>query len=218
MILSLNGIALVGLLLAGTTAANAQTDTIIGTTSPPIGVMQDTVKAPVNPDSSNVSVDPLLYTLKLQDTIPRRRQAVHYSDAYGTRATIHRRLSYAMLPLFALSYFTGDKLFKDGPEASRTIVNLHRASATTVTALFTVNTVTGGINLWQGRHDPIDRKRKLLHSALFIAASAGFTYAGVSLANEAETSLAKRKDHRAVNLVSMGLSTASVLVMMLGKD
>ena len=153
-----------------------------------------------------------------QDTTVRRRKAVVYSDAYGTRATIHRRLSYAMVPLFALSYFTGDKLFKDGATSSSLVIDAHRASATAVSVLFAVNAVTGGINLWQGRNDPIDRKRKLLHSALFIASSAGFTYAGAVLADQAERSLAKRQQHRQMTLISMGLSIGSVLVMMAPHD
>lgn len=154
-----------------------------------------------------------------EDTLPRRRPAaIQYSDWYGTRATIHRRLSYTMLPLFAASYISGDKLFSEGSTASGLTKNVHRASATAVSALFAANTVTGGINLWQSRHDPTDRKRKLLHTALFTAASAGFTYAGVVLADQAETSLSKRQAHRNVNLVSMGLSSASVLVMMVGHD
>ncbi|MEP6780066.1 MAG: hypothetical protein ABJC26_09270 [Gemmatimonadaceae bacterium] len=153
-----------------------------------------------------------------QDTLVRRRKAVVYSDAYGTRATIHRRLSYAMVPLFAISYFTGDQLFKNGSNSSSFVINAHRASATAVSVLFAVNAVTGGINLWQGRHDPIDRKRKLLHSALFIASSAGFSYAGAVLANQAETSLAKRNQHKQLNLISMGLSIGSVVVMMVPHD
>ena len=123
-----------------------------------------------------------------------------------------------MLPLFALSYFTGDQLFKNGPAASSLVKNLHRGSATAVSVLFAVNTVTGGLNLWEGRHDPTERKRKILHSVLFAAASGGFAYAGAVLANQAETSLIKRRDHRTVNFVSMGVSAASVLVMMVGRD
>ncbi|MEO7362034.1 MAG: hypothetical protein ABI120_17010 [Gemmatimonadaceae bacterium] len=155
--------------------------------------------------------------LSSSDTITRRR-ALQYSDWYGTRASIHRRLSYAMLPLFAASYISGDKLFKEGSTASSLTKNVHRGSATAVSALFAVNTLTGGINLWQSRNDPAMRKRKLLHTVLFTAATAGFTYAGVVLADQAETSLSKRQAHRNVNLVSMGLSSASVLIMMVGPN
>ena len=175
-----------------------------------VTVMQDSIGNSAGLDT--VSAE------SVQDTIVRRRKAVVYSDAYGTRATIHRRLSYTMVPLFAISYFTGDQLFKNGSNSSSLVINAHRASATAVSVLFAVNAVTGGINLWQGRNDPIDRKRKLLHSALFIASSAGFTYAGAVLADQAERSLVKRKQHREVNLISMGLSIGSVLIMMVPHD
>ncbi len=157
-------------------------------------------------------------TLLGADTIPRRRAAIQYSDWYGTRAAIHRRLSYAMLPLFAASYISGDKLFKEGSTASLLTKDVHRGSATAVSVLFAVNTLTGGVNLWQSRNDPAMRKRKILHSVLFTAATAGFAYAGAVLANQAETSLSKRQAHRNLNLVSMGLSSASVLVMMVGPN
>ena len=153
-----------------------------------------------------------------QDTLPRRRVSVQYSEGYGTRAAIHRRLSYTMLPLFAASYFSGEKLFKEGSTASSFTKYAHRGSATAVTVLFGVNAVTGGINLWQGRHDPAMRKRKILHAVLFTAASAGFSYAGSVLANQAETSLSKRQAHRNLNLFSMGLSGASVLLMTVGPN
>lgn len=167
-----------------------------------LGAQIDTVRKPIVPPIS-------------ADTLSRRRPAaVQYGDWYGTRATIHRRLSYAMLPLFAASYISGDKLFSEGSTASGLTKNIHRASATGVSVLFAANTVTGGMNMWQSRHDPTERKRKLLHTVLFTAATAGFTYAGVVLADQAETSLSKRQAHRNLNLVSMGLSSASVLVMM----
>jgi hypothetical protein len=149
------------------------------------------------------------------DTV-RRRHAIVYSEWYGTRATIHRRLSYTMIPLFALSYFTGQKLFNEGTHASDVTLALHQGSAGAVSVLFGLNTITGGINLWQGRHDPAQRKRKILHAVLFTAASAGFAYAGVVLADGARYSLSKRTAHRNMTLFSMGLSVSSVLVMMVG--
>lgn len=153
-----------------------------------------------------------------QDTIPRRRASISYSDGYGTRATIHKTLAWAMLPLFAASYISGDKLFEQGSTASNVTKYVHRGAATGVSVLFAANTVTGGINLWQSRNDPAMRKRRFLHAALFTAATAGFTYAGVVLADQAETSLSKRQAHRTVNLFSMGLSTASALVMLVGPN
>ncbi|HEY0930404.1 MAG TPA: hypothetical protein VGE27_10845 [Gemmatimonas sp.] len=151
-----------------------------------------------------------------QDTVRRRPRAVQYSDGYGTRLMIHRTLSWAMLPLFAASYFSGDQILKEGSDAPKWARNLHRPAATSTAVLFGANTVTGVWNLWEGRHDPNGRKRRFLHAALFMAASGGFTYAGTKLADDAEQSDAKRRQHRNVNLVSMGVSTASWLIMLVG--
>lgn len=149
------------------------------------------------------------------DTVGRRKAVVSvYSDSYGTRVTIHRRLSYAMVPLFAVSYVTGDQLLKKGSDAGSLVINTHRASATGVAALFTVNTVLGVWNLWEGRSDPIERKRKFLHAGLMMAANAGFTYAGVALADQAERSQSKRLQHRNLTLLSMGVSIGSSLSML----
>lgn len=152
-----------------------------------------------------------------QDTIPKpRARAVAYSDAYGTRLTIHRRLSWAMLPLFAASYLSGDQLLKKGTDAPGWARNLHGPAATGSAVLFGANTITGGLNLWEGRADPNGRTRRIVHSVLFTAASAGFVYAGTRLADDAEESQDKRRQHRNVALGSMGVSTVSWLIMLIG--
>ncbi len=152
-----------------------------------------------------------------QDTIPKpRAKAVVYSDAYGTRLTIHRRLSWAMLPLFAASYVSGDQLLKKGSDAPSWARNLHGPAATGSAVLFGANTITGSLNLWEGRSDPNGRTRRILHGVLFTAASAGFVYAGTQLADEAEQSRDKRTQHRNVALGSMGVSTVSWLIMLVG--
>lgn len=151
------------------------------------------------------------------DTIRKPRQkAIVYSEAYATRLTIHRRLSWAMLPLFAASYITGDQLIKNPSGAPSWARNLHGPAATGSALLFGANTITGAWNLWDGRHDPNGRTRKIIHSLLFSAASAGFVYAGTQLANDAEQSQAKRRQHRNVALGSMGVSTVSWLIMLIG--
>lgn len=151
-----------------------------------------------------------------QDTVRRRPRAVVYSDGYAVRLKIHRTLSWAMLPLFAASYFSGDQLLEHGSDAPSWARNLHPAAATSTAVLFGANAVTGTWNLWEGRHDPNGRTRRFLHGALFMAASGGFAYAGTRLADEAEQSGAKRRQHRNVNLASMGVSTASWLIMLVG--
>jgi len=156
-------------------------------------------------------------TIAPADTIRKPRQkAIVYSDAYATRLTIHRRLSWAMLPLFAASYITGDQLIKDPSGAPTWARNLHGPAATGSALLFGANTITGAWNLWDGRHDPNGRTRKIIHSLLFTVASGGFVYAGTQLANDAEQSQAKRRQHRNVALGSIGVSTVSWLIMLIG--
>jgi hypothetical protein len=179
------------------------------------GVTPDTTVAGRQPAGGPVSIAASL-TLR-PDTIPKpRAKAVIYSDGYNTRLTIHRRLSWAMLPLFAASYFSGDQLLSKGEDAPDWAESLHRPAATGSAILFGLNTVTGSLNLWEGRKDPNGRTRRILHSVLFTAAGAGFVYAGTQLAEDAEESGDKRRQHRNVALGSMGVSTASWLLMLIG--
>ncbi len=168
---------------------------------------------------NSIQRNSLLYTdtITKPDTVRRPRQrAFAYSDAYGTRLTLHRRLSWAMLPLFAVSYFSGDQILRKSSDAPSWARSLHRPAATGSALLFGANSITGYWNLWEGRHDPNHRKRKILHSVLFTAASAGFVYAGTQLAEDAEQSQSKRRQHRNVALGSIGVSTGSWLIMLLG--
>ena len=152
-----------------------------------------------------------------QDTVPRpRRRAVQYSDGYATRVQLHRALSWGMLPLFALSYLSGDQLISKGGDAPAWARRVHAPAAGATAVLFGANAVTGVWNLWEGRQDPNGRVRRFLHSATFLAASGGFTYAGSVLADEARESPEGRRRHRTVAVSSMALSTASWLVMLVG--
>jgi hypothetical protein len=154
----------------------------------------------------------------IADTVPRKRaKAIVYSDAYGTRLTIHKTLSWAMLPLFAVSYVTGDQLIKKGSDAPDWARSIHPAAATSTAVLFGANTITGAWNLWDSRHDPNGRVRRYLHSVLFLAASGGFAYTGTKLANDAQQSYSKRQVHRNGAVVSMGVSTVSWLIMLVGR-
>ena len=174
----------------------------------------DTVIAARSPADAVPSIT--RFTLA-QDTIPRpRARAFVYSEGYGTRLTIHRRLSWAMLPLFAASYFSGDQLLSKGEDAPAWARNLHQPAATGSAVLFSANAITGSWNLWEGRKDPNGRTRRIIHGLLFTAASGGFVYAGTTLADDAEESGDKRRQHRNVALGSIGVSTVSWLVMLLG--
>ncbi len=159
-----------------------------------------------------------LLTVADQDTIRRqRRKAYEYSSGYTLRNTIHRRLSYAMLPLFAMSYVSGDQILAKGSDAPSWAKSMHRPAATGSAVLFTANAVTGGWNLIEGRRDPNGRAKRILHSVLFMGASAAFVYSGTQLANEAEQSSEKRRQHRNVNIAAMGVSTASWLLMLVNR-
>lgn len=144
----------------------------------------------------------------------KKRVLVEYSDWYGRRLAVHRALSWAMLPLFAVSYYTGDRLLNEGRLGVPAWVRIaHPWVATTDVAIFGVNTVTGVWNLWDARHDAEGRTRRIIHSVLFIAADAGFAYAG-SIGKQARDNGAIRDRHRAVALSSMAVSTLGWAIML----
>ena len=150
------------------------------------------------------------------DTGTRKRaRAVQYSEWYGRRVALHKTLSWTMLPLFAASYYSGTQLADKGRAGvSSTVRTLHPFAAGGAAAVFGINTVTGVWNLWESRRDPADRKRRYLHSALFLLADAGFAYAG-SLGEDSGNDGRIRSRHRNIAIGSMGVSTAGWLVMLL---
>ncbi len=165
----------------------------------------------------SLSTGPRL-TWSLPDTTVKKKRPVlvEYSDWYGRRLAIHRTLSWAMIPLFAVSYYTGERLSRDGRANSPYLVRaLHPYAATGAAAVFGVNTVTGVWNLWAGRHDAEGRKRRFAHSILFMIADAGFAYAG-SIGEESRDNAKVRSTHRTVALSSMGVSYVGMMMMLLG--
>ncbi len=163
---------------------------------------------------------PRLRLVLPSDTVPKRRaKAVVYSDAYATRLTIHRRLSWGMIPLFAASYFSGRELLKaadEGRDAPSWARSVHAPAASGSAILFGANTITGAWNLWEGRTDANGRVRRVAHAVMFMVASGGFVYAGTMLAEDAGESPSHARRHRNVALGSIGISTASWLVMLIG--
>lgn len=146
-----------------------------------------------------------------------RTKAVEYSGLYHARLTLHRWLSFAMLPLFAGSYVTGDQVLKHSSDAPDWALKWHRPLATATAVVFTANTITGLWNLWDSRKDPAGRTKRYVHSLLFIAADAGFAYSGITLAREARNSESKRRQHRNIALISMGISITSGGMMLFFK-
>jgi hypothetical protein len=153
-----------------------------------------------------------------EDTlIKKKRKLVEYSDWYGRRLTLHRTLSWTMIPLFAVSYYTGNRLLNDGrPNSPYWVRAAHPYAATGAAVVFGANTITGVWNLWDARHDPEGRTRRIIHSVLFIVADAGFAYAG-SIGEQARDDGRIRSRHRTIALSSMGVSTASWIYMLLTK-
>ncbi len=147
------------------------------------------------------------------DTIPPVA-AVEYSEWYGRRLAIHRAASYTMIPLFAAQYAAGRRLYGDPAlEADDWARRAHRPLAYAVGGLFTLNTVTGVWNLWEGRREPEGRGRRTAHALLMLVADAGFTATGV-LGDRAAGQGGSRTVHRNVVLGSMVTAVAGYLVML----
>lgn len=158
---------------------------------------------------------PLVYTSSALDSAHRRPRAIEYSDWYARRLEIHKVSSYTMLPLFATEYYLGNKLLNgDGTDTEK---SAHVVVATGLGALFTINTVTGLWNLYDSRQDPAGRKRRIVHSALMIAADAGFAWAG-AIGGDAREDSNTRSLHKNIAIGSMGISTVGAAMMWFWKD
>jgi hypothetical protein len=145
-----------------------------------------------------------------------RPKAIEYSDAYETRAKIHKYSSFATLPLFATEVALGQSVYNDPNARTSAARNAHIAVGTAITGLFAVNTVTGVWNMWESRKDPNHRMLKLTHGILMLGADAGFV-ATFATGPEGHATLDNQKQtHRAIALTSIGLATGSYLLMLFG--
>jgi hypothetical protein len=145
---------------------------------------------------------------------PRPRpRAVEVSDWYNRRLTMHRWLSYSVIPLFGYQYLAGRQIWDKGPNAPVWARSGHRIGATAIAGVFTVNTVTGMWNLWDSRAVAEGRGRRYFHAVSMLAADAGFTWAGAVLSEQAERDPEKKTLHRTVALTSMGITMTSSLFM-----
>jgi hypothetical protein len=149
------------------------------------------------------------------DTPRARPRAIEISDWYGRRLTIHRYLSYSVIPVFGAQWFAGARIYREGRDAPEWAKTTHRAGATVLAGIFTVNTVTGLWNLWDSRAVEDKRALRTIHALSMLAADAGFTYAGAKLSKEAEHDFNKRREHRTIALSSMAVATVSGLMMKL---
>lgn len=153
------------------------------------------------------------------DTARARRPtpAIEYSNFYHTRLTLHRWLSFTMLPLFAGSYVTGDQVLRKGNAAPRWARQWHGPFAAATAVVFSVNTITGAWNLWESRKDPAGRVKRYVHTVLFMAAGAGFVYAASKVGDDDAGGNRNLDAHRNIALASMGLSISSWALMLFFK-
>jgi hypothetical protein len=150
-------------------------------------------------------------------TQPVRRRAVSLSDAYYTRLTVHRYLSYAELPVFAAEWVVGDKLMARGTPVADWVKPTHVGIATVLGGLFAANTVTGVWNLAEGWSQFGDRKPLVVtHSVLMLGADAGFFVAPLLV--HGRNNIDGQKRHRAVAVASMSAATLSTVMMWIAKS
>jgi hypothetical protein len=140
--------------------------------------------------------------------------AVEYSDAYRMRAKIHKISSFATIPLFATEAVLGQSLYSNPTSGKK---DAHLVVAGGIGALFGINTVTGVWNLIEARNDPNHRGRRMTHGLLMLGADAGFL-ATAALGPGSEDGFREHSasTHRAVAFTSIGLATASYLIMLFG--
>jgi len=162
------------------------------------------------------TVNPLHARLSIPADTPRARpRVIEVSDWYSRRLTIHRYTAYGTIPVFAAQWIAGTKLYNESRAAPTWAKTVHRAGATALAGMFTVNTVTGLWNWWDSRMLAQGRVLRTVHAFSMVAADAAFTYAGAKLSNEAETDASKRRLHRTVALSARGLTMISGTAMKL---
>ncbi len=179
----------------------------------------DTVTASAG-DSVSTPAPTVAQTLQARtDTVRRRPKAIEVSDAYELRLRVHRYASYTMIPLFAVQTVAGNQLYvadQNGTPRPGWAKSAHGAGAAAIGTVFAINTVTGLWNLWDSRQSEQGRTKRWLHSALLLGSDAGFTWAGIKLADDAKHSGSGREQHRRVSFISMGAALAGYAVMLVG--
>jgi hypothetical protein len=152
----------------------------------------------------------------LPPLIQQRPKAVELSEGYYTRLKIHRYTSYAMVPLFVAQYAIGRRLYNQTGE-NESLRGLHGVAAGGLYGLFAVNTVTGTWNLWEGRAQREGRTRRYVHSALMLAAGAGFVATSMLAPDDDEgaANTGRRRTHRTVAIASMSTALVGNLMMLI---
>lgn len=179
-------------------------------------VAADAAPAPVAGAVTPLAMSAEMLAAAAQDAAAPPPKAFEYSDAYRTRAKIHKYASLATLPLFVTEGFLGQSLYNDPTSGKKTA---HLAVATGIGTLFGLNTVTGVWNLVEARQDPNHSGRRWLHGLLMLGADAGFlATAATGPGGEDRFSVddSSRSTHRALAFTSISLATTGYLVMLFG--
>lgn len=147
-----------------------------------------------------------------------RTLAFEYSDAYRTRAKIHKYASVATLPLFATEFALGQSLYNNPSDSKK---GAHIAIGTGIVGLYGVQAVTGVWNLVEASKDPnpAGKKRRLVHSILMLASGAGFAITPATAPDghdRRESGGSSASTHRAIAFTSIGIGTAGYLLMLFG--
>jgi hypothetical protein len=156
------------------------------------------------------------------DAQPLHAAAIEHSDAYQTRAKIHKYSSFATLPLFAVEIALGQSLYHTTPgTVAGGSLTAHAFVGAGIGGLFGLNTVTGAWNLFgEGWSDRNGRTLRLVHGLLMMAADVGFLATTASAPSSGKrgalTFDTSRVTHRNLAYVSISVATTSYLLMLLG--
>ena len=149
--------------------------------------------------------------------------AIEHSDAYQTRAKIHKYASFATLPLFATELWLGQSVFNAPPGGAGSKKGAHIAVGSGIIGLFAVNTVTGAWNMFgsEGGQEKEGRTLRLVHGLLMMAADGGFLATWATAPHGDRFGTASnvnngRSTHRDIAIGSIGVGTAGYLLMFLG--
>jgi hypothetical protein len=153
---------------------------------------------------------------------PAPAPAFEYSDGYRKRATIHKWSSWAMLPLFGVEAYLGQKMFNDVNFATDGHRAVHRSVAWGIGGLFALNTATGIPNLIESRRDPNKSDLALAHGVLMLVADAGFLATALTRPSHTSPSgleiyTPKKNQHLTIAYASISVASVSWLLMLFGK-
>lgn len=176
----------------------------------------DDLAAPIAAVTAPLAIPAGAIAAAAQDGAAPPPKAFEYSDAYRTRAKIHKYGSFATLPLFVTEGFLGQSLYNDPTSGKK---SAHLAVATGIGTLFGINTVTGVWNLVEARKDPNHSGRRWVHGLLMLGADAGFLATAATGPDDEEHFSAddgSRSTHRALAFTSISMATAGYLIMLFG--